>query len=130
MANRNFRSQFQYSYVKEPVDLNVRVSFGASGAPTTVSGTGMGIASIARVSAGVYDITLQNSYAALLGIRHTFIKATAPSSPSLYVSSDASATLAAPIIRVVFNAAGTATDPASGELVLMKIELANSPLAY
>lgn len=121
MANRNYRSQFAYSYAGKKVSLHARVSFGASGAPTIVSGSGMGIASISRVSAGRYTVTLQDPYAALLGVRHTLISSSAPAAPALYVASDSSSSLSAPTMIIQFNAAGTATDPASGEVALLEL---------
>ncbi len=130
MANLRFRSQFHESYAAARASLFATVSFGASGAPTIVSGTGMGIASITRSSAGTYVIALSQPFQTLLGVRHTFVDAAAPASPSLYVSSNAVATRSAPALTVVFNVAGTATDPASGESVLLELVLNSSSLSY
>lgn len=130
MANIRGRSQFHVSYVAKAVSLYASVSFGASGAPTLVSGTGMGIVSITRSSAGRYVLALTGPYGALLGVRHAFVKATAPTSPSLYIVADATASLSAPSITIQFNAAGTATDPASGEVALIELVLADTGLSY
>lgn len=129
MANLNYRSQFHYSFAGEPVSLYLSVSFGASGAPTIVANTGMGIASVARASAGVYNITLTNSFASLLMVKNVFNTsgtAAAPASPGMYVSSNAVSTLSAPILQITFNAAGTATDPASGEIAILELVLNRS----
>jgi hypothetical protein len=131
MANLRYRSQFHQSYAALRASLFATINFGATGAPTIVSGTGMGIASITRSSAGTYVIALTQPFNTLLGVRHTFVDpSAAPASPSLYVSSNAVASRSAPALTVVFNAAGTATDPASGESVLLEIVLNNSALSY
>lgn len=130
MANLRYRSQFHQSYAAERASLFATINFGATGAPTIASGTGMGISSITRSSAGLYVITLVQPFMALLGVRATFVDAAAPASPSLYVSSNAVATRSAPTLSIQFNAAGTATDPASGESVLLEIVLNNSSLSY
>lgn len=129
MANRRF-NQFREALIPGSVDLFAQVTFGASGAPT-LSGTAplpnRGIKSITRLSAGKYTILLQDSYYALLNVTHAFIEASgAPASPSMYISSNAVTTASAPAITVQFNAAGTATDPASGEIALIQIALKNS----
>jgi hypothetical protein len=125
MANRMF-SEFQYSLEKAVVHLYGDVTFAAAGAPTLVTGKNKGIKTIVRNSAGDYTITLQDPYQRLLNMDLVFIKATAPSAPAAFISALAVSTVAAPTIRVVFNAAGTATDPASGEEVLLSFELSNS----
>lgn len=131
MANLRYRSQFHQSYAALRASLFATINFGATGAPTIASGTGMGIKSITRSSAGTYVITLSQPFAALLGVRSTFVDTSAaPAAPSVYVSSNAVATRSAPALTVVFNAAGTPTDPASGESALIEIVLNNSALAY
>jgi len=131
MANYNFRSQFHYSYSAKPVVLRATVSFGASGAPTIVSGTGMGISSIIRNSAGDYSIALSRAFGGLMALSHVFNSgASAPAAPDMYIKTDSVSSGTAPLVRVVFDAAGTATDPASGEKVLLEIVLNDSSLAY
>lgn len=61
MANRYF-TQFAYSLYKMPVSIGAQVSIGATGAPTLVSAPG--VASITRLSVGVYRIQLQDNYVA------------------------------------------------------------------
>jgi len=131
MANFRGRSQFSYSYAAKRVVLNAKISFGAAGAPTLVAGTGQGISSITRSSAGRYVITLQGPYGALLSTNSIINSgSSAPASPGMYVAVDNSAVMASPQITIVMNAAGTATDPASGEILLLTIELNDSLLAY
>lgn len=108
----------------------MRVSFGSSGAPTLVTQPGSpnnrGVASITRTGTGAYTIVLQDTYARLLGMSHIFQVAAAPASPGLRIVSEQVATLASPSIAVQFSNAGTATDPASGEIALIKITVKNS----
>lgn len=132
MANRYFR-QFVNTVEPQVVKLFARVTFGSSGAPTLVAASSKGIKSISRVSAGKYTITLGNAavtdtYNALLMVKHLFDETansgTAPVSPSMFLTANAVAT--AGTLQVVFNAAGTATDPASTEAVMLEITLKNS----
>lgn len=131
MANRRFRTQFIQGYAV-PVVLRMTVSFGATGAPTIATGTGMGIKSIVRNSAGDYTITLNDEYNNLLGINHIFNSGSAaPAAPTMYIKSDSIAS--AGTVEIVFNSIGTtpaATDPASGEKVLLEIVLNQTQLAY
>lgn len=129
MANYRYRSQFHYSYCAKLVSLLPSVSFGASGAPTIVANTGMGITSVARVSAGKYNITLSRAFGSLIHIKHVFNSgASAPAAPGMYISSNAVSTASAPVLQIVFNAAGTPTDPASGEIVYLDVILNDSSL--
>lgn len=131
MANYNYRSQFNFSYSAKPVALRCSVSFGSSGAPTIVSGTGMGISSITRNSAGDYSIALSRAYNGLMHIKQVFNSgSSAPASPGMWIKTNSVAVAAAPLVRIVFNSAGTATDPASGEVVLLEILLNDSSLGY
>jgi len=130
MANRYF-TQFRYSLEKAVVDLFGLVTFGASGAPTLSASASKGIKSITRVSAGVYDIVLgvgnnQDVYYTLLMAKHVFLNATAPASPEMYVVSQNVSTPTTGKIRVTFAAAGVATDPGNGEVVMLQLTLRNS----
>lgn len=49
-----------------PVSLDMSVSIGSSGAPTIESGSGLGIQSITRLSAGKYRLRLDDNYMKLL----------------------------------------------------------------
>lgn len=132
MANRYFR-QFLNTVEPQVVKLFARVTFGSTGAPTLVAASSKGIKSISRVSAGKYNITLGSStlaetYNALLNVKHLFDaignSGTAPAAPGMYLTANAVTT--AGTLQIVFNSAGTATDPASGEAVYMEITLKNS----
>lgn len=125
MANRLF-NQFRLSLEKQVVDLFMDVTFGATGAPTLVKAKSKGIKSITRTSAGLYAVTLQDTYVRLLMAKHVFVNATAPASPGMYITTETVATLATPVVNITFNAAGTATDPGSGEEVRVQFTLSNS----
>lgn len=126
MANRNL-FQFQYSYQRDLVHIFAQVSFAAAGAPTLVSGKG--VASITRNSAGLYTIALQDSFAGVMQIDHKPLLASgAPAAPLMVIRSVSNINdLSAPSVQVGFtDAAGVATDPASGEQVLIHITLKNT----
>lgn len=134
MSNRMFR-QFMLSAEPQMVNLFAKVSFGAAGAPTLVAASSKGIKSIARNSAGTYTITLGmnnpsvvETYPALMMVKHVFDESSnsgnAPASPDMYVV--ASAVSSVGTLQIRFDNAGTATDPASGEIVLLQLLLKNS----
>jgi hypothetical protein len=125
MANRRL-NQFMYSYSRMPVKAFVKVTFGASGAPTLT--TNPLVSGVTRNSAGDYTLTFRDKFVSLLGVKHVFNtnSGTAPASPLMWVRTD-SVAAASPLLRIVFSvAAGTATDPASGEVVLLELSLNNS----
>jgi len=130
-TNMNFRSQFIYSNAGQLVKLLVKVSIGAAGAPTVVSGTGMGISSITRSSAGKYVVALSNPYNSLLGMQLISKSgASAPASPIVSLAADAVSTQAAPTLTFqCYNLSGVATDPASGEVLYIEIDLNRSSLS-
>lgn len=127
MANRLFNSQFRFGFERMPVSLFAKVSIGAAGAPTLSNS--LGIASIARNSAGNYTITLQDVYNRLMHVKHVYDETsnggTAPLAPGMFISSN-QVSAATPTIRIVLNSGGTATDPANGEILLLEIVLSNS----
>lgn len=131
MPNYNYRSQFNYSFSAKPVVLRGKITFGASGAPTLVSGTGMGITSVVRNSAGTYTIDLGRAFTNLMAVDVMPVAASAPAAPVVRVAADNVASASLHNLQIVFSvAAGTATDPASGEAVLIEIVLNDSSLAY
>jgi hypothetical protein len=125
MAERSFRQWLQMFEIR-PVMLFANVSIGASGAPT-LNANARGIASIARTGAGAYTITLQDKYTKLLDISSRFITATGTDAAlEMTVTADGVAS-STPTITIVFRvAAGTATDPSNGAVLLLKMFLRNS----
>lgn len=131
MPNFNYRSQFTYSFAAKPVVLRAKIAIGAAGAPTVVSGTGMGIASVVRNSAGTYTIDLGRAFSALMNVQAVFVSSGAPAAPTIRVAADNSASSTLHNIQIVTStSAGTATDPASGEAMLIEILVSDSSLPY
>lgn len=133
MANSNFRyrSQFNFSWSAKPVTLRAVISIGASGAPSIVANTSMGIASVVRNSTGDYTIALSHAYGSLMSVKHIFNSgASAPAAPGMYIKANSVSSATAPSIEVVTNAAGTAADPASGEILYVEIELNESSQGF
>lgn len=131
MANVLRFNQFSYS-TAVPYHLYASVSIGASGAPTIVSGTGRGINSIVRNSAGKYTITLGKQYAGLITAQIQVIGASgaAPAAPISYVFSESVSSAGTLILQFLAIDGSTATDPASGERLMLDIVVQNSSLSY
>lgn len=132
MANRYFR---QFLYTAEPavVKLYARVTFGGTGAPTLDATNSKGVKSITRTSAGLYVFTFgtgsiqgYDNYNRLLGVTGIFVFAGIPAAPALGVRAEAVAS--AGTVTIQCNSTGTpaATDPASGEVLLIEFSLKNS----
>jgi len=119
MANRNF-NRFQ-ALEKEVKSLYAQVSIGASGAPTVVKA--LGITSVVRNSAGLYTITLDDKYNRLMSVQVTVV---APTAEDLVVHLAASDVASAKTVQVRCLAAGVAADPASGDSLLIRIDVKNS----
>jgi len=125
MANRNFNRV--QALEKEVKSLFLEVSIGASGAPTFVRK--LGAFSIARDSAGLYTITLDDKYNQLLAVNVIQLKASgALAAPIVALRADAVAS--AKTFQVAFLApdASTATDPDSGVVLYVRIDLKNSSI--
>jgi hypothetical protein len=120
--------QFRYSYEANVCDIFMNVSFGASGAPTLTSKENYGITSIAKTGTGAYTITLKSKFNRLMLAKAMFLNATAPAAPGMYVVADNSAA-STPTVQVQFlNASGVATNPGSGEVLLLQLSLKNSSI--
>lgn len=116
--------QFRYSKERDVVELFLKMSIGASGAPTIVNGKG--IASVVRNSAGNYSVTLQDTYNLLLGADPVILSgASAPAAPDMNIQSETVASTK--IVRVQFrDIAGAAADPASGEVISLRLTMRNA----
>ena len=122
MANRNF-NRLQ-ALEKEVKTLHMKVAIGAAGAPTINAAQSQGVASITRVSAGLYDVVLQDNYMRLINI-HPSIIAAAGEDLKIQIVSDSVAS-STKTFRFRCVAVAAATDPANGDSILMSIELKNS----
>lgn len=128
-----YLTQFRLQFEKRVVDVYAQVTFGASGAPTLNAVNSKGVKSISRVSAGRYLVTFGtnaqlpvDTYVKLLCVKNVFdttATAAAPAAPGMFVAAQA---LNVGTITIQFNAAGTATDPASGEVAYIDFCLGDS----
>lgn len=126
MANP-YGYQFSYSFVPGLWQVFMKVNIGATGAPTlvTANGASKGVASITRNGAGDYSIVLNEAWKSLLMVEAVFdAGASAPASPTVSIKSNAVSSTKT--LRILCTAAGVATDPASGEVMYLKITLKQS----
>lgn len=122
MANRNF-NRFQ-ALEKEVKAIYAIVTIAGSGAPTLVAADSKGVASITRNSAGQYTLVLQDQYNKLMQAQVSIQSATAQDLHAQQVSE----TVASSTKNVVFRtlAVGVATDPSSGSVLRIRLDLKNS----
>lgn len=119
MANRNF-NRFQ-ALEKEVKSLYLDVAIGASGAPTLTKG--LGITSITRDSAGVYIITLNDTFKRLMSFD---VKQLVSAAEDLTFQLETESVASAKTIQFRAVAAGVETDPSNGSRLLIKIDVKNS----
>lgn len=125
MASRSFHEDV-LGLEKQRVDLFAVIAIGASGAPTLSRGARKGIQSVVRNSAGLYTITLTDAYAALIGASVAIVQPVAANLQAVVVSSSLGAATKTIVIRT--QAGAVATDPASGDQLLVQVCLANGSL--
>lgn len=140
MANRNFPSQRIFGFNMAPVRVSGSISIGSTGAVSSF--TAPGVASVTRLAAGKYQITLQDPYFSLLEL-HTFmtsVNATTPSGISKIemisqsVSTAGGGTVIIQCLQAQVPASTTqgtaiqyaAADPASGSALNFDLMLNNS----
>ena len=121
MANRTFNRR--QALEKEIKDLYANISIGGTGAPTLNKVAG--IKSVTRNSAGDYTIVLEDRYVALKFFKAIHIKSSAENL-TFQVKAHNVASASAPSIEFLCLTAGTPTDPASGDVLLIKIEVKNT----
>lgn len=122
-ASRLF--QFRYSYERDLVDVYARISIGAAGAPTLVSGKG--VLSVTRDSAGQYTIKLKDNFNRMLMVDTRIQNATGiPTSTAIGIKTDNSSAATAPSVTIVASAGGIAADPASGDILLVDLTFRNA----
>jgi 6-phosphogluconolactonase (cycloisomerase 2 family) len=124
MASRNFHRV--QSLTREVKSLFAKVAIGASGAPTLNTNLSVGVASITRDSAGVYEITLDDKYNNLLHVHVVQLEATAEDL-TFQVESDTVSTDKK--LKIQCKAAAVETDPSDGSALLIKIELKNTSVS-
>lgn len=121
MADRSFNRR--QSLEKEVKDLYIKISIGATGAPTLVSGASYGAASISRTSQGLYALTLQDKYSSLKFIEGILLDVDAEDIRFQLKSETVSTTK---IVNFFTLTGATATDPSNGSAILLKLELKNT----
>ena len=124
MANRRF--QRMQSLTREVKHLHAKVAIGASGAPTLDSEISVGVESITRDSAGVYILTLEDSYKKLVDF-DVMLEAAAAEDLSFQIESEDVAS--AKTIQFICKAAAVETDPSNGANLFIKIALKNTSVA-
>lgn len=122
-----YLQQFRLSFERQVVEYFIKVSIGAAGAPTIVEAKG--VKSIVRNSAGNYTILLSDPSNQLKDVFSQSISgSSAQAAPLMTIVSEAVATAAAPTVILQYRAIdnSTATDPASGEVLLIRISTRNA----
>ncbi len=125
MANRTFNDA--QALEKEVKSLFVKVSIGASGAPTLTQPGSLGIASVARVSAGLYRFTLADAFPKLLTVDGIVLSATAEDI-TFQVKLETVATTK--LIEVFTLTGAVATDPANGDVLMLEFKFKNTSVPY
>lgn len=122
MANR-YNTQFPLAFEKKVVNIYAQVTFGATGAPTLNVVNSKGVVSVTRNSTGDFtfvfgtQVKMLDVYVKFLSAKVTYNSgASAPLAPGMYIKANNIATFNTASIELVLNAAGTPTDPASGEI--------------
>lgn len=121
MANRSYSRTQALS--KEIKFLYAKATIGASGAVTMSAADSIGIASIAKSADGRYTVTLQDKYMKLAAFDVAILSASPQDLvPQLVSESVASAK------TIVFrtNAVGVETNPSSGTVLFIRIDVKNS----
>jgi len=124
MANRNFHRM--QSLTREVKSLYAKVEIGATGAPTLNQNLSIGVASIVRESAGVYEVTLDDKYNNLLHVDIVQLVATAEDL-TFQIESDTVSTDKK--FKFQCKAAAVETDPSDGSVLLLKIDLKNTSVS-
>lgn len=118
-----------YGLEAKPVNLFASVAIGAAGAPTLSVAASKGIKSITRVSAGKYTVTLDSSYFRFLDFDVVTTNATGISAaPNVAIVSGGTnvGTQGAGTVQFVCSTGGVATDPASGDVLTIRITVSDS----
>lgn len=121
MANRNFNRK--QSLEKEVKEIYAKITIGASGAPTLVTASSLGVTSVSRTSAGLYVITLDDKYVAF---KHADFQIATPTAEDIVPNLVSETVSTNKTVTFRTTAAGVATDPASGDTVYVALQLKNT----
>lgn len=126
MADRML-NQFGATFEKAVVTIFGDVIIGATGAPTLTAARSKGIKSIVRNGAGDYTVQFQDKYNKFLAFWIGTIKGTVPAAPTQSIRAiNMQAAGGATVSFVLYNTAGAATDPATGEELFLEASFGNS----
>lgn len=120
MANRNFNSK--QALEKGVKEIYAEIAIGSSGAPTLTRGTG--VASVSRTSAGLYVLTLQDQYMRLMQA-DVSVQSASAQDLDVQLASESVAT-SAKTVSWRTQTAGVATDPSSGSVLRVSLQLKNT----
>ena len=121
MASRNYNRM--QALTKEAKELHITVAIGASGAPTVTNEKEAGTSDITRNAAGEYTLTLQDKYVRLLAFQDTVISTAQQDSKVQVTAEDVAG---AKTIDFTTSVAGTPTDLADGDTLLLTVKAKNS----
>lgn len=120
-----YQFQFRYSYERDLTDVQAKVTIGTTGAPTLT--LAKGVLSMTRNSAGNYTIVLKDRQYLLTDVKASFISgSSAPAAPDVNVVSEQVNNATPSLIIQCRDIAGAAADPASGEVMLLHIQVRSS----
>ncbi len=130
MANRNYPSQRIFGFHMAPVNVDASISISGTAGTPALGATSKGVASVSRLAAGTFKITLQDPYNSLLSVHGTMV-ASASATPSRIASiqvagSSASASGGGTVTIITVNDGGSIADPANGEAIQILMRLNNS----
>lgn len=121
MANVGFWPlQARQKGIKE---VHIKVTIGATGAPTLSADASLGVASISRTSAGLYVITLRDKYTALVNASFMHLDDTLQ---NLSFQVNAETVASTKTITLWTRVAATATDPTNTAIIYGTLTLKNS----
>ena len=128
MANRDFKDV--QSIERSVKIVYGRATIGASGAPTLVAASSIGVRSIARTAAGDYTVILGSStpastdkYNSLLWADATIIES---DDTDLQIQVASETVSAAGQFKLICTAGATPADPPDGAVLLFKAEVKNT----
>jgi len=113
------------SYFAKPAVICARLTAGATGAVAKFFG--YGIESCTRDGTGIYTLVLEEPHAFLVGASIMEVGTSADLTFQITAEDVDNATKASRVITFVCKAANSATDPGSGEVLLLTFWFADSP---
>ena len=121
MANVGFWPlQARQKGIKE---VHIKVTIGATGAPTLSADASLGVASITRTSAGLYVITLRDKYTALVNASFMHLD---DALQDLSFQVNAETVASTKTITLWTRVVATATDPTDTAIIYGTLTLKNS----